>query len=98
MHGGHLALVMHACRAAQEAAPGVPAHALAYMHALEIAQRYGDALAQAARLLRSTRCGFQLPYNLSVTSVHRPLLAAAQRVWVPCMAGTVRMALIGAHI
>jgi hypothetical protein len=48
------ACAMHKRRRAVDAAPGVPAHALALMHALEIAQRYSDVLAAAAALLRST--------------------------------------------
>ena len=43
-------------RLAVEAAPGAPAHALQYVHALEIMQRYAQALEAAAHLLRSTRC------------------------------------------
>lgn len=46
---------VHLFRLAVEAAPGAPAHALQYMHALEIMQRYAQALEAAARLLRSTR-------------------------------------------
>ena len=57
------------------AAPGVPAHVLAYMHALEIAQRYSDVLAQAAGLLRSTRCG-------SVPSI--PASTTIPRTSSPC--------------
>ena len=70
----------HACRAAMEAAPGVPAHVLAYMHALEIAQRYSDVLAQAAGLLRSTRCGSVPSIPASTTIPAQVLLAAAEHV------------------
>ena len=48
-------LPVHERRLASKAAPGAPAHALQYMHALEIMQRYSQALAAAAHLLRSTR-------------------------------------------
>ncbi|EIE19755.1 TPR-like protein [Coccomyxa subellipsoidea C-169] len=42
-------------RRAAESAPGVPTHALAYMHALEIVQRYSQVLAVAVALLQQTK-------------------------------------------
>lgn len=51
----HFLQCMH-CRRAVESAPGHPSHALNYMHALEILQRYGQVLFVARDLLQKTRC------------------------------------------